>query len=135
MAEQYQLKGIAFPFKVGVKGGAEMSVANSQTPQKIIEHYEQILGTNPNERSMEYDIYSQIEDLIFETDDETLRTVVQYLVREALNRLEPNATVNDVVVGTIGANKNAVVAAVINFTVNFTGNTYNSVIALEKGVT
>ena len=112
-----------------------MSVANSQTPQKIVEHYEQILGTNQNERSMEYNIYSQIDDLIFETDDETLRTVLQYMVKDALNRLEKNAVVNDVIVGTIGSHKGAVVAAVINFTVKFTGNTYNSVIALEKGVT
>ena len=139
MAEQYQLKGISFPFRIGVRGGVEMSVADSTSPQKIVEHYEQILGTAQYERSMEYEVYSQVQDLVFElVEDETLRSVLEYMIKDALNRLEPDAVVNDILIGTVDSEGNAqknVVVAVINFTIRFTGLTYNTTLSLEKGVT
>lgn len=129
MAESYQLKGISFPFHIGVRGGVSTSVANYNTPQKIVESYQQILGTNQYERSMEYEVFSQIDALIFESADETLMKVLEYMVKDALNSLEKRAKVNDVVVGVV---ENYVVA-VLNFTVINTGKTYNTVLDLRKG--
>lgn len=129
MAENYQLKGISFPFHIGVRGGISTSVANYNTPQKIVESYQQILGTGQYERSMEYQIFSQIDTLIFESADETLIKVLEYMVKDALNSLEKRAKVNDVVVGVV---ENYVIA-VLNFTVINTGQTYNTVLDLKKG--
>ena len=129
MAESYQLKGISFPFHIGVRGGVSTSVANYNTPQKIVESYQQILGTNQYERSMEYEVFSQIDALVFESADETLMKVLEYMVKDALNSLEKRAKVNDVVVGVV---ENYVVA-VLNFTVINTGKTYNTVLDLRKG--
>ena len=128
MAEQYQEKGISFPFRIGVKGGTAMSVADSSTPQKIVDSYMQILGTNQYERSMEFDIYTQIEDFIFHADNETLRAVAEYMIMDALNRFETRASVNDVLVyGQDLPDGSHAVVCVVNFTVKNTGKTYNVV--------
>lgn len=129
MAESYELKGIAFPFHIGVRGGVAMSKANYSTPQKIVESYQQILGTGKYERSMEYQVFSQIDALVFDAADETLTSVLEYMVKDALNSLEKRATVNDVIVGTV----ESYVVAVINFTVLNTGKTYNTVLNLQRG--
>ena len=130
MAEQYQEKGISFPFRVGVKGGTAMRVANSTTPQKIVESYIQILGTNQYERSMEFELFTQIEDFVFHVDNETLRSVAEYLVMEALNRFEPRATCNDVLLtGQDFSDGSHGVICMVNFTVNKTGKTYNATAA------
>lgn len=128
MAEQFQEKGISFPFRIGVKGGTTMSVADSTTPQKIVESYMQIIGTNQYERSMEFDIFTQIEDFVFHADNETLRLVAEYMIMDALNRFEPRARVNDVLVtGQDNSDGSHAIVCVINFTVRNTGKTYNAI--------
>ena len=129
MAEKFESKGISFPFRVGVRGGITMSVANYNTPQKIVESYQQILGTNQYERCMENQVFSQIETLLFDVADESLVAILEYMVKDALNSLEKRAVVNDVLVGKY---ENYIIA-VINFTVLNTGKTYNTALELPKG--
>lgn len=105
-----------------------MSVADSTTPQKIVESYMQIIGTNQYERSMEFDIFTQIEDFVFHADNETLRLVAEYMIMDALNRFEPRARVNDVLVtGQDNSDGSHAIICVINFTVRNTGKTYNAI--------
>lgn len=129
MAEKFESKGISFPFRVGIRGGIIMSVADYDSPQKIVESYQQILGTNQYERCMENQVFSQLEALIFDVADESLSAIIEYIVKDALNNLEKRATVNDVLVGKY---ENYVLAA-INFTVLNTGKTYNTTLQLPKG--
>lgn len=129
MAEKFESKGISFPFRIGVRGGIEMSTANYTTPQKIVESYQQILGTNQYERCMENQVFSQIETLLFDVADESLVAILEYMVKDALNSLEKRARVNDVLVGKY---ENYIIAA-INFTVLNTGKTYNTTLELPKG--
>ena len=51
MADQYQDKGISFPFRIGVRGGVTMSTAGVDSVQRIVESYAQILLTREGEVS------------------------------------------------------------------------------------
>jgi phage baseplate assembly protein W len=86
LAEQY--KGISFPFRIGVKGGFVLSKADINDFTHIDESIEQILGTREGERTMEKYIYSDIDTSIFEPNDDNLAGLIDFQVREALERLE-----------------------------------------------
>lgn len=130
MAELHEERGISFPFRISSKGGATMSVANSNSVERLVESMQQIVGTSEGERCMEFNVYSEVRSLLFsnvETDD-TIFSVCEYMVKDAINRLEPRVTVNDVVI-KVDELTNSMIA-VVNFTVNNTKNTYNTSLGL-----
>lgn len=88
--------GISFPFRIGNKGGVAMSTTSYESVPHIIEAIKQILLTRPNERGMEYNFKSDIDTDIFEPNDESTRTLVEYQVREALRELEDRIEVEEV---------------------------------------
>lgn len=88
--------GISFPFRIGNKGGVAMSTTNSESVPHIIEAIKQILLTRPRERSMEYHFKSDIDTDIFEPNDESTRTLIEYQIREALKQLEDRIEVKSV---------------------------------------
>lgn len=128
MSTFYEEKGISFPFRVSVRGGATMSVANTNSVDKIVESMQQIVLTREGERCMEYDVYSQIDKLIFNIEDDTLRQVCEYMLRDAINRLETRVKVNEV---RLARDENTgIIYALVNFTVNKTNNNYNTTLGV-----
>ena len=128
MSTFYEEKGISFPFRVSVRGGATMSVANTNSVDKIVESMQQIVLTREGERCMEYDVYSQIDKLIFNIEDDTLRQVCEYMLGDAINRLETRVTVNEVRLAR--DEKTGIIYALVNFTVNKTNNNYNTTLGV-----
>ena len=128
MSTFHEEKGISFPFRVSVRGGATMSVANTNSVDKIVESMQQIVLTREGERCMEYDVYSQIDKLIFNIEDDTLRQVCEYMLRDAINRLETRVTVSEV---RLARDENTgIIYALVNFTVNKTNNNYNTTLGV-----
>ena len=111
--------GISFPFRIGVKGGVVTSSTGVSDAQHIIEAMQQILGTRPMDRCMEYHFKADIDSDIFEPNDASCRTLLAYQVEGALRELEDRIRVNSVKIVSNGAT----IEAVINFTVL----AYNSV--------
>ena len=124
MAELHEERGISFPFRISSKGGAAMSVANSNSVEKLVESMQQIVGISEGERCMEFNVYSEVRSLLFSSvdTDDTILSVCEYMVKDAINRLEPRVSVNDVVIN-FDEITNSIIA-VVNFTVNSTKDTY-----------
>ena len=130
MAESYEERGISFPFRISSKGGAAISVANSNSVGKLVESMQQIVGISEGERCMEFDVYSEVRSLLFSSvdTDDTILSVCEDMVKDAINRLEPRVSVNDVVI-KVDELTNSIIA-VVNFTVNNTKDTYNTSLGL-----
>ena len=88
--------GLSFPFRVSGTGGVEMSTTSVSDISHITEAIEQILLTRPRERKMEYHFKSDLDTLIFEPNDESLKSLMVYHVEEALKELEDRISVLDV---------------------------------------
>ena len=88
--------GLSFPFRVSGTGGIEMSTTSVSDISHITEAIEQILLTRPRERKMEYHFKSALDTLIFEPNDESLKSLMVYHVEEALKELEDRIDVLDV---------------------------------------
>lgn len=88
--------GLSFPFRVSGTGGIEMSTTSVSDISHITEAIEQILLTRPRERKMEYHFKSDLDTLIFEPNDESLKSLMVYHVEEALKELEDRIEVLDV---------------------------------------
>ena len=65
MAELHEERGISFPFRISSKGGATMSVANSNSVERLVESMQQSVGTSEGERCMEFNVYSEVRSLLF----------------------------------------------------------------------
>lgn len=89
-------KGLSFPFRVSGTGGVEMSTTSVSDISHITEAIEQILLTRPRERKMEYHFKSDLDTLLFEPNDESLKSLMVYHVEEALKELEDRIEVIDV---------------------------------------
>lgn len=88
--------GLSFPFRVSGTGGIEMSTTSVSDISHITEAIEQILLTRPRERKMEYHFKSDLDTLLFEPNDESLKSLMVYHVEEALKELEDRIEVLDV---------------------------------------
>ena len=89
-------RGISFPFRVGVKGGIVMTSTSSIEVPHIIESISQILRTFRLERTMEPHIYSEIDLDVFEPNNISAQSLLEYQIKDALRRLEPRIEVLDV---------------------------------------
>ena len=110
-----------------------MSTAGVDSVQRIVESYAQILLTREGERSMEYQVYTQIDQLIFGIPDESMQQLVEYMVKDSLNRLETRAIVNDVLITRDEKNSNFL-WVLINFTYKRTGKHYNTKLGVGEDV-
>lgn len=88
--------GISFPFRVNQLGGISMSKADNYDIKHILESMEQILRTRPKERGMEYHIHSELDLSIFEPNDISTKTLIEYQIEQALSKLEDRIEVLDV---------------------------------------
>lgn len=112
MAER-SYTGISFPFRIGVKGGVVTSTTSTREVPHIIESMKQILRTFQYERTMEHHVYSEIDTDIFEPNDTSTHTLLEYQIKDALRRLEPRIAVSSVSFSSA----NSSVYATINFKV------------------
>ena len=80
--------GISFPFRVNSSGGVTMSTTSAYDPTHIEESIRQILTTGRLERPMESDVYSSIEDFVFEPNDVSLQEIMKSIIVEDLERLD-----------------------------------------------
>lgn len=112
MAER-SYTGISFPFRIGVKGGVVTSTTSTREVPHIIESMKQILRTFQYERTMEHHVYSEIDTDIFEPNDTSTHTLLEYQIKDALRRLEPRIAVSSVNFSSV----NSSVYATINFKV------------------
>jgi phage baseplate assembly protein W len=118
--------GISFPFRIGVKGGVVMSSLDETSVRHVIESMQQILLTRRGERGMHFEIYSDLDTSIFSPDDVSSRTLIEYQIRDAINRLEPRVSVNSVEVSGDGPKIYAKIA--------FTLKNFNGTYITELGV-
>ena len=106
--------GISFPFRINAKGGVEMSHVDANTLQHIEESIQQILLTKPRERKMEYHFKSDLDTSIYEPNDSSARSLIEYQIRQALTELEDRITVTSVTV----TSKDSSIYATIQYKVN-----------------
>jgi phage baseplate assembly protein W len=90
-------RGISFPFRVNTKGGIAMSSCDIEEIPHIIESIMQILNTHRLERSMEYHIFSDSDEVVFEPNDVSAHTLLKYDIEQAL-RLDPRIEVTEVLI-------------------------------------
>lgn len=101
------IRGISFPFRVGIKGGIALSEARPDDVPHLNESIDQLLGTFPYERTMEYHLYSELQELLFEQDNEELHPLLKYYVVRALSSdprislTEENVVINSWGSGTV----------------------------------
>lgn len=82
------IKGISYPFRVGVHGGVATSTATPYDTRHINEGIEQLLRTKPFERTMEFHIKSNIESTLFENVNASVIGIIKMQVVEALENDE-----------------------------------------------
>ena len=106
--------GLSFPFRVSGTGGIEMSTTSVSDISHITEAIEQILLTRPRERKMEYHFKSDLDTSIYEPNDSSARSLIEYQIRQALTELEDRITVTSVTV----TSKDSSIYATIQYKVN-----------------
>ena len=115
-------RGISFPFRIGVKGGIQMSSTSPEDASHLVESIQQILSTRKYERSMEFHIFSDLDTDIFEPTDTSTQTLIQNQVVEALSKLEPRIEVLSVDTDVEGST----IFATINFKVPLYNTEYTT---------
>ena len=91
-----------------------MSHVDANTLQHIEESIQQILLTKPRERKMEYHFKSDLDTSIYEPNDSSARSLIEYQIRQALTELEDRITVTSVTV----TSKDSSIYATIQYKVN-----------------
>lgn len=122
------VRGISFPFRVSVQGGATMSVANDAEITHIVEQMQQVLKTPKFERGMEYHIYSEVDSLTWETNNPSTAVIAKYYIKDCLTRCVPLIDVEDIEI----INDENVLLGIIGFSVKATKKKH--VVTLEVGL-
>lgn len=122
------VRGISFPFRVSVQGGATMSVANDTEITHIVEQMQQVLKTPKFERGMEYHIYSEVDSLTWEVNNPSNAVIAKYYIKDCLTRCVPLIDVEDIEI----INDENVLLGIIGFSVKATKKKH--VVTLEVGL-
>jgi phage baseplate assembly protein W len=86
--------GLKYPFQFqSVFGGTEVSATTSRDHEHIRESILQILGTRLGERFMNPEFGSQLNDLVFEQNDEVLKGLIRHYVIDAIKRWEKRVVI------------------------------------------
>lgn len=122
------VRGISFPFRVSVQGGATMSIANDTEITHIVEQMQQVLKTPKFERGMEYHIYSEVDSLTWEVNNPSTAVIAKYYIKDCLTRCVPLIDVEDIEI----INDENVLLGIIGFSVKATKKKH--VVTLEVGL-
>lgn len=113
--------GISFPFRIGVRGGVVMSTTSPSNVAHIVEGMTQLVRTSLYSRIMEPRIFSSVDTTVFQPNDESLKTLLAFEVREALS-LDQRISVSDVKVEV----SNSTIYASVTFRINGISGLYNA---------
>lgn len=98
------MRGISFPFRIGITGGVVMSEDRINEYTHLKEAIHQVLLTNKGERPMLPDFGGGADVSIFESDGQSSKSMITFLVKEALKEhLDDRLTVNSVNVFSEGS--------------------------------
>ena len=94
-------KGVAFPFRFTQRTGGVYrgsSVSPSEQIQHVTESIIQILSTMITSRVIRRDFGSRMHGIVFEPNDPTLDTQIEYIIRTAIETWEPRVIVGPIYV-------------------------------------
>jgi phage baseplate assembly protein W len=91
-----EIKGVAFPFRVGGRGGILMSGNSVSEQQHIKENILSGLGTREGERVMKPYLGMEDLDIFFNDLNETTKNMVIFKIREKMIEMEPRVEITDV---------------------------------------
>lgn len=94
-------KGVAFPFRFTQRTGGVYqgsSVSPSEQIQHVTESIIQILSTAITSRVIRRDFGSRMRGLVFDPNDLTMDTQLDYILRTALEKWEPRVIVGPIYV-------------------------------------
>jgi phage baseplate assembly protein W len=114
------LKGISFPFRIGVKGGVVTTKADLTQATHLAESIQQICLTQVGERVME-NLGSQISAQIFDLNEESTYTLIKYEIKDAINNFEPRVEVNMDDIEVYASSSDNEIRVTVNFKVIETG--------------
>ena len=124
MSDRKQIRGISFPFRINVRGGIAMSVTNTNTFTHTDEAIHQLLTTERGERLMEFYLYSGLDTLIFEPNDETTKSLLEFEVKDTIQtHLSDTLEIDDI---QVTQDKNLIFADITYHLVNFGGNLHTT---------
>lgn len=124
--------GISFPFRIGIKGGIELSKADLYDITHIEESLTQILNTDINSRVMEGYFGSNISKSIFEVNEEATHTLLKYEIVETIKMFEPRVLVSENSI-KITSEEDKLFVDIDFQLVEFKGRTYSTRIQLKYG--
>lgn len=78
------MRGISFPFRIGIRGGVAMSEDSYTALPHLHEALQQVIGTSVGERPMLPEFGSEVDTSIFETDSQSSRTMLEFQVKGAI---------------------------------------------------
>lgn len=91
-------KGIKYPFTLNIVGAtaSSPSISVSEKQDHIRESIEQILGTSPGERVMLPEFGSRLRELLFEPNNDILKSLAKVYVADAIRRWEKRIIIKEV---------------------------------------
>ena len=87
--------GIGYPFRLNSQGGVVTTTTSKNDSSHIDDSIRQILSTNELERPMETEIYSNIDQVLFEPNDDGVQAILRSIIVEDLERLEDRISVSE----------------------------------------
>ena len=87
--------GIGYPFRLNSQGGVVTTTTSKNDSSHIDDSIRQILSTHELERPMETEIYSNIDQVLFEPNDEGVQAILRSIIVEDLDRLEDRISVSE----------------------------------------
>ena len=87
--------GVGYPFRINSQGGVVVTTTNKNDSSHIDDSIRQILGTYELERPMEVEIFSNLDQALFEPNDEGIQSILRSIIVENLERLEDRISVSE----------------------------------------
>ena len=87
------LVGLKFPFCVNTKGGVSLNTLTKNDTSLYDGKIEQLLNTNQGERTMECDVFAELDTFVFSSNDASTRTLLEYEIKQAIAKHIPDIVV------------------------------------------
>lgn len=91
-----ELNGLKFPFTVNSVGGVSLVRQSKEDNTVFNSKIAQLLNTGRGERTMECGIFADLDTFIFEPNDTSTRTLLEYEIKQAILNFIPEITVTAV---------------------------------------
>lgn len=121
-----ELTGIKFPFSLNGRGGISMTTQTPQDSSILDGKIEQLLNTAKGERTMECNIFSELDTFIFEPTDTSTRTLLEHEIKNIIAIFIPEIEVNSVYIQVF----DKAIFALISYTVKIYNKQENTAVRL-----